>query len=296
MKVSAENKALHDAIVVRNYLMMLWLRVFGWRLRNMIECRIGTSELNGNIFRGGIMRGIALPPWANRNEEYWQYVFAPEENKEGHWPKGFVPRILITILERYEVEYRKTLLGNGKSNVLFLTDHGHPFTRRSFEAWLSSLSMRYVAEHITPHAVRRSLGSNLTAGGMTLMQTSRVLWQIDLTTTAEYCICFDESDGSVCLDEFFGDPSLGESKEPDPPKPTVGRRSMDGISDLLRQKEGELQQIQVEVEALRLAMCQIAEEGEHTGSQGRTLALTGTGLNQRVEEINAAVPSPRRFQ
>jgi hypothetical protein len=70
---------------------------------------------------------------------------------------------------------------------------------------------------------------------------------------------------------------------------------MKSIADVLRQKEADLQQIQVEVEALRLAMRLMSEDGEQAGSQGRTLASTGAGPTQRVEEIKAAGQNPRRF-
>jgi hypothetical protein len=67
---------------------------------------------------------------------------------------------------------------------------------------------------------------------------------------------------------------------------------MKSIADVLRQKEAELQQVQVEVEALRLALRLVSEGGEQTGP---TLAPTGSTPNARVEEINAVGPNPRRF-
>ena len=68
---------------------------------------------------------------------------------------------------------------------------------------------------------------------------------------------------------------------------------MKSLVEVLRQKESELQQIQAEVDALRLALRLVSEEGE---SYGRSLAATGTSSESRVTEINtgsgALVRSP----
>lgn len=229
MKLSEKYKSPKVAILFRDYFMTLWLCVFGWRLRNMIECRIGTDALRANVFNGPIMRGIAVPTWADPNKDHWQYRFASAENKGGHEPAGFVPRILIPFLEPY-LEFRKTLIGDRKSDILFLTIHGEQFTRRAFEAWLASRSIKYVSKHLTPHAARRALPAKLAAAGNSLLEISRVLWQVDLKTTAEYLDSFDASDGAICLDELFGDPNvklghdlkLDETKEPDQPKRAAG--------------------------------------------------------------------------
>jgi hypothetical protein len=70
---------------------------------------------------------------------------------------------------------------------------------------------------------------------------------------------------------------------------------MKNIADVLRQKEAELQQIQVEVDALRLTFRLLAEDGEQKNPNGRILAPTGTTPGSRVEEIRATDPNPRRF-
>jgi hypothetical protein len=67
---------------------------------------------------------------------------------------------------------------------------------------------------------------------------------------------------------------------------------MKSLVEVLRQKESELQQIQAEVDALRLALRLVSEEGE---SYGRSLAATGTSSESRVTEINTGSGATRQF-
>jgi hypothetical protein len=72
---------------------------------------------------------------------------------------------------------------------------------------------------------------------------------------------------------------------------------MKSIVEVLRQKEMELHQIQVEVEALRVALRLVSEEGENYGP---SLAATGTSSEGRdsrvnVKEINAGANTTRQF-
>ncbi len=67
---------------------------------------------------------------------------------------------------------------------------------------------------------------------------------------------------------------------------------MKNIVEVLRQKEMELQQIQVEVEALRVAIRLVSEEGD---SHGLSLAPTGTSSESRVKEISTSPTATRQF-
>ena len=68
---------------------------------------------------------------------------------------------------------------------------------------------------------------------------------------------------------------------------------MKSIVEVLKQKESELHQVQFELDALRLAMRLMSEDGEGSGS---LLAPTGTSSDSRdsrVKEISAS-PTPKR--
>lgn len=67
---------------------------------------------------------------------------------------------------------------------------------------------------------------------------------------------------------------------------------MKNIAHVLKKKEHELQQLQGEVDALRVAIQLLSEEGE---GQGLSLAPTGTSSESHVKEINAGPSTPRRF-
>ena len=66
---------------------------------------------------------------------------------------------------------------------------------------------------------------------------------------------------------------------------------MKNIVEVLRQKEAELQQLQGEVEALRVAIRLLSDD---PGSSGRVSALTGTSSEPRVKEILTAPDAPAR--
>lgn len=70
---------------------------------------------------------------------------------------------------------------------------------------------------------------------------------------------------------------------------------MKSLVDVLRQKEIELQQIQAEVDALRVALRLVSEEGENSG---RPLTLAGTlseSRESRVTEIHTGTAATRQF-
>jgi hypothetical protein len=70
---------------------------------------------------------------------------------------------------------------------------------------------------------------------------------------------------------------------------------MKSLVEVLRQKELELQQIQSEVDALRIALRLVSEEGE---TYGRPSAPTGTlpeSREARVTEITASPTATRQF-
>jgi hypothetical protein len=64
---------------------------------------------------------------------------------------------------------------------------------------------------------------------------------------------------------------------------------MKNITEVLREKEAQLQQVQMEVDALRVAMKLLSEDGDN---HGRSLAPTGT--EARVQEIKNS-SSSRQF-
>jgi hypothetical protein len=67
---------------------------------------------------------------------------------------------------------------------------------------------------------------------------------------------------------------------------------MKSIVEVLKQKESELQQVQLELDALRLVMRLMSEDGEASGS---SLAPTGTSSESRVKEISASPAAKRQF-
>lgn len=67
---------------------------------------------------------------------------------------------------------------------------------------------------------------------------------------------------------------------------------MKNIVDVLKQKETELQRVQAEIDALRVALRLMSEEGD---SLGPSLVATGTSSESRVQEISTSSVATRQF-
>jgi hypothetical protein len=72
----------------------------------------------------------------------------------------------------------------------------------------------------------------------------------------------------------------------------VVRWIMKNIVEVLKQKEAELQQLQTEIDALRVALRLVTEDGDNLGPM---LAATGTIPEPRVKEINKGTVVTRQF-
>lgn len=73
---------------------------------------------------------------------------------------------------------------------------------------------------------------------------------------------------------------------------------MKNIIEVLRNKEQELHTLQGEIEALRLAIRLVSEDGDNlTSAEGQvhSVAPTGTLSESRLKEINAGSTSRRQF-
>lgn len=67
---------------------------------------------------------------------------------------------------------------------------------------------------------------------------------------------------------------------------------MKNIIEVLKQKETELRRVQAEIEALRIAIRLMSEEGD---SQGLSLVATGTSSESRVQEKSTSPAATHQF-
>ena len=67
---------------------------------------------------------------------------------------------------------------------------------------------------------------------------------------------------------------------------------MKNIVEVLRHKEKELQQVQSEIDALRVAMRLMSEDGD---THALSLESTGTSPESRVREISTGSAATRQF-
>jgi hypothetical protein len=67
---------------------------------------------------------------------------------------------------------------------------------------------------------------------------------------------------------------------------------MKNIVEVLKQKEAELQQVQGEVDTLRVAMQLLSDDGDNSV---RSIAPTGTSSESRLKEIKTGSGGTRQF-
>ena len=78
-------------------------------------------------------------------------------------------------------------------------------------------------------------------------------------------------------------------KGPESPK------KMKNINDVLREKELQLQQVQKEIDALKLAMRLLTEESGPVAPENPRLAVPVTVPDAKLKDSVAGMPSPSRF-
>lgn len=69
---------------------------------------------------------------------------------------------------------------------------------------------------------------------------------------------------------------------------------MKNIVEVLKQKEAEMQQVQAEIDALRVAL-RLLSEDDNTGRPLAPTGTTGTSPESRLKEIKMVSDAPRQF-
>ena len=91
-------------------------------------------------------------------------------------------------LKRYLASGRPALVGDGKSNALFVTARRGPLTRQAFWALLKRLAVKagIPAASISPHVLRHAFATHLLNHGADLRVVQLLLGHADITTTTIY--------------------------------------------------------------------------------------------------------------
>ena len=94
----------------------------------------------------------------------------------------------IEWLKRYLANGRPQLVGNGKSDAIFVTARRGPLTRQAFWALLKRLAVKagIPAASLSPHVLRHAFATHLLNHGADLRVVQLLLGHADITTTTIY--------------------------------------------------------------------------------------------------------------
>ena len=105
-------------------------------------------------------------------------------SKERYVPVG---RVALTVLEQYLQTARLQLLGERRSEFLFINSQAQPVTRQSFWLYLKNLARQAgIQKALSPHVLRHSFATHLLENGADLRSVQTLLGHADISTTQIY--------------------------------------------------------------------------------------------------------------
>ena len=233
-KIREQRKATRDtnreALLCRDELIITWLLVLPWRIRNLRECKLGLQVEGGNLFKCQLHPTLAASKkshWVEEalredsNQKFWQFYFRPEQTKTGHKVQGILPKQLIPLLEEYVQSYRPLLVQHvADPGTLFLSENGKPLSRERIRIIVCNLTKRFTGKSVNPHLFRDIFAVKwLQTHPEEYLSLSKILWHHNIQTTLQiYGSKFDEAQGArraeEWLDEINKTPNNGAAETP----------------------------------------------------------------------------------
>jgi integrase/recombinase XerD len=153
--------AVFTPISQRNLAMLYLLYSSGLRVTELVQLPLGACNINAGFVRvmgkGGKER---LIPFGEAAKEK---------------------------LHTYLTQARSHIIGNKRSNFLFVTNRGSAMTRLRFWQILRDMAIAAgISKNISPHMLRHSFATHLLARGADLRAVQLMLGHSDITTTQIY--------------------------------------------------------------------------------------------------------------
>jgi len=202
--------ALVTALLMLDYLLILWLVILPWREKNLAGCKIGTHKSGANVFKGPVRETLGLPHWVekrlakNPNETFWQFHFPGTVTKNHKDVSGILPRRLIKPLEEFLFVHRPVIVGDRQCDRLFVNWNGAPMAACSIINHVETITLRYIGRRINPHAFRNSFSVQwLIDHPKDYLTLAKILWHSDERTVVKiYGALYDESQAAKQVDEW----------------------------------------------------------------------------------------------
>lgn len=136
-----------------------WLLILPWTSLTLCGCRVSGPKRNLFHEKAEQDGTLNLPPWAakkvsrSKNRRLWQYHFDPSESSNGAFVHAVLPKCLIKPLNQY-LSFRKTLIGELKTETLFVNRLGRPLDAGILQLLVNEITLVYAGKRLSPQTIR----------------------------------------------------------------------------------------------------------------------------------------------
>lgn len=213
IKELGDHNPRKKAILARDSLLILWLKVLPWRQRNIRELTLEGQGETTKLFKSEISPYSTVPraQWVkdvlklNPHAEFWQVTAYPAGNKTRRRVHMILPRQLVSPLEEYLAVARPLLTQDHDPGTLFVNDSGQPYSSSHMYERVAGITFRFTGKRVNPHQVRHIHAFHwLKKHTGDYLTVQKLLWHNKLETTIGiYGRDFDEAYAVCRVEEYL---------------------------------------------------------------------------------------------